>query len=370
MITNNEFMSQLLAANTAARIALPEANDPRVLEAACSLAQDNIARPVLIMNKKVETFTKEVQQKTKEILFREVRLVKTGGTLSAPTPARLALKPVNSAAVFDESNQVQIDVFNNQIKENQQILGELLLNIKRYKGLKSKQINEAVADPLTTAALLTRVGLIDAAVAGATVPSADVIRAGIQIIGTMPGIKTVSSCFLMLTKLGIMTFADCAIVPEPNAEQLADIAIASAKTHQQLTTDEPRIALLSFSTKGSAAHKRADKVINALQIIKNSNPQLCCDGELQVDAAIIPEIAATKAPQSEIDGRANVLIFPDLDSGNIGYKLTQRLGEAIALGPLVQGLKSPFMDVSRGCSAKDIVLVAAIAGIMAAPKQV
>ena len=367
MITNSEFMSRLLAANTTARIGLPEANDPRVIDAACSLAQDNIARPVLIINKKVEIFAKELQQKTKKIHLREVQLVKTDATPSAP--ARIALKSVNSAAVFEESNQGEIDVFNYQIKENQQILGELLFDIKRYKGLKSKQINEAVTDPITIAALLTRGGLIDATVAGATVPSADIIRAGIQIIGTMPGIKTVSSCFLMLTKLGIMTFADCAIVPEPNAEQLADIAIASAKTHQQLTTDEPRVALLSFSTKGSAAHKRVDKVINALQIIKNSNPQLCCDGELQVDAAIIPEIAATKDPQSEIDGRANVLIFPDLDSGNIGYKLTQRLGEATALGPLVQGLKSPFMDVSRGCSAKDIVLVAAIAGIMAAPKQ-
>ena len=212
--------------------------------------------------------------------------------------------------------------------------------------------------------MMVREGMADGSVSGSTASTADVLRAGIQCVGMPEGISTVSSFFLMVFPEKTYTFADCAVVPNPTAEQLADIAISSAENHAKLTGDKSYIAMLSFSTKGSAEHELVDKVLEALKIAKSNRPDLIIDGELQFDAAIVDSVGRRKAPGSEVAGRANVLIFPDLNSGNIGYKIAQRLGKCEAIGPIIQGLKKPYFDLSRGCSAEDIVNTASIAALM------
>ena len=243
-------------------------------------------------------------------------------------------------------------------------IAALVFERRKHKGMTLPAARQLVADPIFFAAGLVALGHADASVGGATRPTSEVIRAGLTAIGMPPGTETVSSMFLMVREKEVLTFADCGVVPNPDPPQLATIAWASACNHRRLTGEEPRIAFLSFSTKGSAQHPDVTKVREALEVFREQHPQTLADGELQFDAAYVPAVAERKAKHSKVAGRANVLVFPDLDAGNIGYKLAERLGGFLAFGPLLQGLHSPFMDLSRGCSAEDIVNVAVIASAM------
>lgn len=247
---------------------------------------------------------------------------------------------------------------------------DVLFERRKAKGMTREQAAEAMKQPLYYGAAMVHAGKADASVAGAVNTTGNVLRAALHMIGLAPGITTVSSSFLMTIpefqgeKDKILMFADCAVVPNPDPEQLASIAASTADTMVKLVGQTPKVAFLSFSTKGSAEHEDVDKVRKALEIFKAKHPTIEADGELQLDAAILPKVGAKKAPGSTVAGQANVLIFPDLDAGNIGYKLTERLAKATATGPIIQGLALPANDLSRGCSADDIVNVAAIAVLM------
>ncbi len=239
-------------------------------------------------------------------------------------------------------------------------------NLRKAKGMQQEQAQATMRQSLFFGAMMVREGIADGSVAGSLSTTGDVLRAGIQIVGLPEGITVVSSFFLMIFPKTIYSFADCAVVPDPTSEQLADIAISTAENHKKLTGEEPRVALLSFSTKGSASHALVEKVQKATLLTKQRNATLVVDGELQLDAAIVPSVGSKKAPGSPVAGKANVLVFPDLNAGNIGYKLTQRLAGAEAVGPIIQGLKKPCYDLSRGCSVNDIVSVVAINSVAGA----
>lgn len=269
-----------------------------------------------------------------------------------------------------------ISAINAPTYEHRTQLAQKLYELRKHKGVSEKQAFEMLENPLILAMMLTREGVFDGVVAGAAHSTADVLRAALQIIKTAPGTSLVSSFFMMTlpasSPLGERTllFSDCGLNIEPTSEELASIALASAESFQQLTQTEPRVALLSHSTQGSSSQACAKRVANACKLARSKNSTVLIDGELQVDAALIPEIAASKAPQSNLAGRANCLIFPSIDAGNIGYKLVERLAGAQAYGPITQGLAKPVNDLSRGCSARDVYGVIAITALQAQRHQV
>jgi phosphate acetyltransferase len=237
--------------------------------------------------------------------------------------------------------------------------------MRKHKGLSRDEARESLKNSLYYGAFMLKENQADGAVAGSINTTGDVLRAAIQVVGLAENVSVVSSSFLMVLQDDkILTFADCAVIPNPDPSQLASIAISSARTHELLVKETPKVALLSFSTKGSANHEDADKVIEATNLLKELAPDLIADGELQFDAAYVKKVADKKAPDSVVGGEANVFIFPDLDAGNIGYKLTQRLAGAEAIGPIIQGLRKPYNDLSRGCSVEDVVNVACICSIL------
>ncbi len=258
--------------------------------------------------------------------------------------------------------------------KKKEFYAQLLFELRKHKGLSMDEAMKFVEDPLYLATLLIKNGDADGEVAGAMNSTGNVLRPAFQVVKTMPGITVVSGAFIMIMKDttwgqdGIMVFADCAVHPDPNAAELAQIAVMTGKTTRAITGMEPRIAMLSFSTKGSAKHPMCDKVIEATRLAKEMEPTMMIDGELQADAAIVENIGKSKAPDSPLAGKANVLVFPSLEAGNIAYKLVQRLAGAEAVGPVLQGMAAPINDLSRGCSVDDIINLVAITVNQAAAK--
>lgn len=311
------------------RIVLPETGDMRTLIAAHSILADSMADIVLVGNRD------------------EILKLADGYDLS-------------KAEFVDPADFARMDE-----------MVDIFVEMRKKKGVTPQEAREILSNPLYFGCMLVKMGVADGMVAGAVNATADVMRAALQVVKTAPGTKLVSAAFLMEVPNcefgadGIFIFADTALNPNPDSEQLAHIAISSAKTFEALTGVEPIVSMLSFSTKGSANHPDVDKVIEGGKIAKELAPNLKLDYELQFDASIVPAIGLKKAPKSDVAGKANVIIFPDLDAGNIGYKLVQRLAKANAYGPVTQGLAMPVNDLSRGCSAEDIVGTVALTVLQA-----
>ncbi len=306
------------------RIGLADATDERVLRAALTLVEQAIAQPMLIGSK--------------QAIFAEAQ--------------RFGLT-IDHLDILDPIAHVQHEVFAQELYQQLQ-----------KKGITIEDARTLVTDPLYCSGMLLKHGVVSACVSGSLSTTANVVRAGLRTVGLQQGISVVSSQFLMIRESHLYAFADCAVVPQPTASQLADIAIASAQYYRKLSGNIPHVALLSFATRGSAEHVDVDKVREALAIVRQKEPLLHIDGELQFDAAFVPSIAERKAPDSSVAGQANVFVFPDLDAGNIAYKIAERWGGAEAIGPVIQGLAHPYLDLSRGCSVDDIVTTAAIGALM------
>ena len=317
-------------------IVLPEGTEPRTVQASAKILKEGVARVTLLGN------PDEVRKVAAE----------TGTDLTG-------------VAIIDPATS-----------EKSAAYADLLYELRKAKGMTPEQATELVTkNPLYYGAVMLKAGDADGMVAGAINSTGNVLRPALQIIKTAPGIKVVSSCFIMELPdpkwgdNGVMIFGDCAVIPNPTAEELAAIAIASAASGKQLVDINPRVAMLSFSTKGSAKHDNVTKVQEATKLAHELAPDLQLDGELQADAALVESVGQLKSPGSTVAGHANVLVFPDLQAGNIGYKLVQRLAKAEAYGPITQGIAAPVNDLSRGCTADDIVGVIAITCVQAQAKQ-
>ncbi len=303
-------------------IVLPEAHDDRIIKAASILHKEGIARTILIGKRD------QIEKQTADLNVS-----------------------LDGVKIIDPEGYERFSEF-----------AETYYSKRKKKGVTLQDAERIMVNPTFFGAMVLEKGLADGCLSGADTSTGNVLRAALHIIGTAPDINTVSSDILLITpdEKNVWSFADCAVMPDPSSEQLADIAIATAETHRKVVKEEPIVAMLSFSTKGSAKHPLVDKVIEATKIVKQKRPDLKIDGELQLDAAIVEKVGEKKAPGSPVAGKANVLIFPGLEAGNIGYKLTQRISGCEAIGPIIQGLNKPMNDLSRGCSVEDIVNVSAI----------